>query len=84
MTTYWAESAWLPSGVANGVRFTVADGRFSQVQARVKPQDGDARLTGVVLPGFANTHSHAFHRALRGRTHGDGGNFWTWHSRCMP
>ena len=78
MTTYWAESAWLPSGVASGVRFTVADGRFSQVQARVKPQDGDERLTGVVLPGFANTHSHAFHRALRGRTHGDGGNFWTW------
>ena len=32
----------------------------------------------MVLPGLANTHSHAFHRALRGRTHGDGGNFWTW------
>ena len=32
----------------------------------------------MVLPGFANAHSHAFHRALRGRTHGDGGTFWTW------
>jgi formiminoglutamate deiminase len=32
----------------------------------------------VVLPGFANAHSHAFHRALRGRTHADGGTFWTW------
>ena len=40
---------------------------------------GDARrLPGVVLPGFANAHSHAFHRALRGRTHGGGGTFWTW------
>ncbi len=29
-------------------------------------------------PGFANAHSHAFHRALRGRTHADGGSFWTW------
>ncbi len=35
-------------------------------------------LDGVALPGFANTHSHAFHRALRGRTHADGGTFWTW------
>jgi formiminoglutamate deiminase len=31
-----------------------------------------------VLPGFANAHSHAFHRALRGRTHAGGGTFWTW------
>lgn len=34
-------------------------------------------MTGI-LPGFANTHSHAFHRALRGRTHANGGTFWTW------
>ena len=31
--------------------------------------DGDVRLSGLVLPGLANVHSHAFHRALRGRTH---------------
>ena len=31
-----------------------------------------------MLPGFANAHSHAFHRALRGRTHDLGGTFWTW------
>ena len=36
------------------------------------------RAAGLVLPGFANTHSHAFHRALRGRTHDGGGTFWTW------
>ena len=34
-----------------------------------------------MLPGFANAHSHAFHRALRGRTHADGGTFWTWRDR---
>jgi formimidoylglutamate deiminase len=28
------------------------------------------------LPGFVNAHSHAFQRALRGRT--EGGEFWAW------
>jgi formiminoglutamate deiminase len=78
MTTDWAEHAWLPTGVAADVRLEVADGRFTAVHPRSRPQDGDERLRGVVLPGLANGHSHAFHRALRGRTHGDGGNFWTW------
>ncbi|MGH3360481.1 MAG: formimidoylglutamate deiminase [Nocardioidaceae bacterium] len=32
----------------------------------------------LTLPGFANCHSHVFHRALRGRTHGGEGTFWTW------
>jgi formiminoglutamate deiminase len=35
----------------------------------------------VVLPGLANAHSHAFHRALRGRTHDGSGDFWTWRER---
>ena len=30
------------------------------------------------MPGFANAHSHLFHRALRGRTHDEGGDFWRW------
>ncbi len=38
-------------------------------------------LHGLVLPGIANAHSHAFHRALRGRTHSEGGSFWTWRER---
>ena len=33
-------------------------------------------LTAAVLPGLVDTHSHAFHRALRGR--GAGGDFWAW------
>jgi formiminoglutamate deiminase len=36
------------------------------------------RLTGLVLPGLANVHSHAFHRALRGRGQPSDGTFWTW------
>ncbi len=35
-------------------------------------------LPGLTLPGLANTHSHAFHRALRGRTQQERGTFWTW------
>jgi formiminoglutamate deiminase len=78
MTTYWAEHAWLPTGLATDVRFEVVDGVFTGVHRRARAESGDERLHGVVLPGLANAHSHAFHRALRGRTHGDGGNFWTW------
>ena len=36
------------------------------------------RCRGLTLPGLANAHSHAFHRALRGRTHDGVGSFWTW------
>ena len=78
MTTYWAEHAWLPTGLATDVRLEVVDGRFVGVHRKARPAPGDERLHGVLLPGLANAHSHAFHRALRGRTHVDGGNFWTW------
>jgi formiminoglutamate deiminase len=37
----------------------------------------DATLLDLAAPGFANAHSHAFHRALRGRSH-ESGSFWTW------
>jgi formiminoglutamate deiminase len=76
-TTYWAEVAHLPDGIAAHVRLDVEDGRFTAVRPDTEP--GSAlRLPGVVLPGFVNAHSHAFHRALRGRTHAGGGTFWTW------
>jgi formiminoglutamate deiminase len=54
---------------------------IAEIETGVSPQPDDVRLGGLVMPGFANTHSHAFHRALRGRTHGDGGTFWTWRDR---
>jgi formiminoglutamate deiminase len=56
----------------------VDHGRFAQVRVGVEPQDGQEILRGVILPGLANGHSHAFHRGLRGRTHAAGGSFWTW------
>ncbi|MDO4412388.1 formimidoylglutamate deiminase [Cutibacterium sp.] len=33
-------------------------------------------FNGVAVPGFANTHSHVFHRGLRGA--GEGEDFWSW------
>ncbi|WP_122818964.1 formimidoylglutamate deiminase [Nocardioides pantholopis] len=42
------------------------------------PRPRPTRLAGLTLPGFANGHSHAFHRALRGRTERGRGTFWTW------
>ena len=35
----------------------------------------------LTIPGFVNAHSHAFQRALRGRT--EGGDFWTWRDAML-
>jgi formiminoglutamate deiminase len=78
VTSYWAAYAWLPDGCQAGVSFEVQDGRFAQVRRDGEPHAGQEILSGVTLPGLANGHSHAFHRALRGRTHAGGGSFWTW------
>lgn len=84
--SFWCERAWVPGGggaagrVVESVRVEVDGGRIVGVEAGVTASGGDVRLGGVVLPGLANAHSHAFHRALRGRTHADGGSFWTWRS----
>lgn len=77
-TRFWCELAAIPHGVGERVAITVDDGRISGVDVDVDPAPGDTRRAGLTLAGLANAHSHAFHRALRHRTHGDGGTFWTW------
>ncbi|MEV6908313.1 formimidoylglutamate deiminase [Amycolatopsis sp. NPDC051071] len=79
MTTYWCERAWLPDGIAEAVRIEVDGGKIVSVAANAA-RTGTV-LDGLTVPGFANGHSHAFHRALRGRTHHDRGTFWTWRER---
>lgn len=78
MTSFWCESAWLTGGFAKHVRLVASGGVLREVLAGVDAEPDDVRLDGVTLPGMANTHSHAFHRALRGRANGGGGNFWSW------
>jgi formiminoglutamate deiminase len=78
MTAYWCESAWLTGGFARRVRLVTQEGLIKDVLVGADPEPDDVRLAGVTLPGMANAHSHAFHRALRGRVNGGGGNFWSW------
>jgi formiminoglutamate deiminase len=75
-TRYWCEFAWVGDTVRADVLLTVDDGRFTDVLLDAAP-DG-IRLDGLTLPGIANAHSHAFHRALRGRVGHTSGSFWTW------
>lgn len=79
MTSYFADHAWLgDEQVADDVLITVDGDTIAAVQrGAARPPDA-IHLRGVTLPGLANAHSHAFHRALRGRTHRGGGSFWTW------
>jgi formiminoglutamate deiminase len=80
MITLWCELAWLGGEhAAHGVVIEVVGDRIHSVTpGATSAPDGSLRLAGLTLPGFANAHSHAFHRALRGRTHGGAGTFWTW------
>ena len=67
-----------PGSIIGNVRIEAdAAGRIASLRPNVAPTTGDLRL-GTVFPGFANAHSHAFHRLLRGTTHADGGDFWQW------
>ena len=77
--TYWCATAIIDGVAVEGVRIRAQDGRIEQVE-RADPAPGDV-LLGTVLPGMADAHSHAFHRALRGRTNADGGDFWRWRER---
>ena len=78
--SYWCEHAWLGGDEADAGVLVSCDGaRIAAVEAGVgSPPAGAERLGGIVLPGFANAHSHAFHRVLRGRGEAGGGSFWTW------
>lgn len=78
---YWCEYAWLPPGeIRTRVRIDLDGDRFLEVEPDTDPPEQATRLPGLTLPGMANTHSHAFHRALRGRSQGRsaGTSFWGW------
>jgi formiminoglutamate deiminase len=77
--SFWCEQAWLGGGdVAAGVVLTLAGDTIASIERDAEPPGETTSLDGLTLPGFANAHSHAFHRALRGRTDRAGGTFWTW------
>jgi formiminoglutamate deiminase len=92
-----AELAWLAraapdsalGGAVRDVLIEARGARFTEVAPGIPAErlpPGTIRLRGLTLPGLANAHSHAFHRALRGgpavsgRSSG-GDTFWTWRDR---
>jgi len=84
-TVLWAPRAWLGDAWAQNVTLRIdAQGRWSELRAGTAcPPDADA-VSGAVLPGMVNAHSHAFQRAFvalserRETVHDD---FWSWRDR---
>ena len=74
------EGGWLPDWVYTGEKFETGLAFFADALGRItrfsrEPADLAAarRLSGqAALPGLVNTHSHAFHRVLRGRAEARG------------
>jgi len=77
VTAYLLERAWIDGTFRDDVLVEVEDGRFTAVTPDSDPPRA-IPVRGLVVPGLANTHSHAFHRALRGRTQRGSGTFWSW------
>ena len=79
MGSFWCELAWLGGDTATADVLLQTEGdRIVGVLTGVACPPDAMRLSGLTLPGMANAHSHAFHRALRGRTQTGVGSFWTW------
>jgi formimidoylglutamate deiminase len=84
MTEIFAKRVLTVDGWAENVRVSIAAGRIAALEAGAARADGDVEA-GILIPGLANAHSHAFQRALAGYTEHRGprerDNFWSWRSR---
>jgi formimidoylglutamate deiminase len=81
MRVYRFKSALLPQGFTDDVRITVCErGFITAVQMQETTQAAE-RIEGFVIPGMSNAHSHAFQRAMAGKTEhrrSARDSFWTW------
>jgi formimidoylglutamate deiminase len=77
----FARAALLTRGWAEDVLIDVdAEGSIAGVKADSRPEGAEC-VAGPLVPGIPNLHSHAFQRALAGRTgraSATGDSFWTW------
>jgi formimidoylglutamate deiminase len=84
MTVVFARKALLHDGWADHVRLCMDAGRIGSISVAARPAANDV-IAGIVIPGLCNAHSHAFQRALAGRTEqrspAGKDNFWTWRER---
>ncbi len=74
---------YTPQGLQSNMVLSISDdGRIASISQRRPESEITDPLPGVaLLPGFVNTHSHVFQRALRGHTHrplSKQDTFWTW------
>lgn len=76
---FHAEFAWLGGTAAEADVLIETDGdRITAVTPGVPAPPGARRLPGLTMPGLANTHSHVFHRAIRGHSQSGVADFWRW------
>jgi len=91
MARYHLQSAFLAQGWARDVSIEVSDeGIIREITAGTAAgstavtgaaTSGAERIDGIVVPGMANAHSHAFQRAMAGSTEyrlSARDSFWTW------
>ncbi|MEE4919809.1 formimidoylglutamate deiminase [Pseudomonas alliivorans] len=81
MSAFFAERALLPDGWASDVRLEVSpEGILTRIQINADRQGAEV-VSGPMLPGMPNLHSHAFQRAMAGLAEVAGNpndSFWTW------
>lgn len=81
MPAYFAPRVLLATGWAHNVRLEVDDvGMLTAITPDATP-DGSIPLSGPVVPGMPNLHSHAFQRVMAGLAEVAGDpqdSFWTW------
>lgn len=76
---FHAEFAWLGGEIADkDVLIETTGDRITAVTANVAASPDAMRLPGLTMPGLANTHSHVFHRAIRGQSQSGVADFWAW------
>jgi formimidoylglutamate deiminase len=86
MRRYQMQSALLPQGFVRGIIVTVSgEGIITEIDAAPADDGGTPQgmehIDGIVIPGMPNAHSHAFQRAMTGKTEYRSSardSFWTW------
>jgi len=81
MQTVFARKALLAKGWTDNVQLQISADQIAGVSLDTLPDDSDQQVD-LLIPGLCNAHSHAFQRALVGRTErrspAGEDNFWSW------